>query len=101
MAPLVLALAFLAYLPALVFAAFGVSASGNSITVDTGGGLVFVVESTSGDITSLLYNNVQYQDSSKRSHLSSGLGSASVSYTTISGTYIKVTVSTSTLVCSS
>jgi rhamnogalacturonan endolyase len=71
--------------PAL--AAFGVTVSGNSLIVDTAGGLVFtgtpvfnmhthepkslfcIVEQTSGDITSMLYNGIQAQDQTKRSHI--------------------------------
>lgn len=46
-----------------VLAAFGITTSGSSLVVDTGGGLVFKVGTSSGDITSLVYNSVEYQDS--------------------------------------
>ncbi|KAK7691108.1 hypothetical protein QCA50_006211 [Cerrena zonata] len=76
--------------------AFGVSKSGNTITVDTAGGLVFKVDSTSCDITSMVYNGQEAQDQSKQSQISSGLGTATVSYTTI-GNYVKITCVTDTL----
>ncbi|KAJ7689883.1 polysaccharide lyase family 4 protein [Mycena olivaceomarginata] len=41
---------------------FGLAVSGTLWTVTTDGGLVFTVQSTSGDITSLLYNGIQAQD---------------------------------------
>ncbi|KAF8426229.1 polysaccharide lyase family 4 protein [Tirmania nivea] len=80
-----------------VFAAFGVSSNGNNYVVDTNGGLVFSVSKFNGDIVSLLYNGVQCQDSSKMSHVGSGLGHSSVTASTINSQYIKVTVSTPTL----
>ncbi|CAE6465791.1 unnamed protein product [Rhizoctonia solani] len=78
------------------FAGFGVKESGNSFVVDTDGGLVFTVDKRNGDITSMLYNGIQAQDQSKRSHISSGLGNAPCSWTKI-GNYIKITCTTSTL----
>ncbi|KAJ7347509.1 polysaccharide lyase family 4 protein, partial [Mycena albidolilacea] len=59
---------------------FGLTASGTLWTVTTDGGLVFTVQSTNGDITSLLYNGIQAQDPTKSSQLSSGLGTASCSW---------------------
>ncbi|CAE6438262.1 unnamed protein product, partial [Rhizoctonia solani] len=78
------------------FAGFGVKESGNSFVVDTDGGLVFTVDKRNGDITSMLYNGIQAQDQTKRSHISSGLGNAPCSWTKI-GNYIKITCTTSTL----
>ncbi|CCO37821.1 hypothetical protein BN14_12155 [Rhizoctonia solani AG-1 IB] len=78
------------------FAGFGVKESGNSFEVDTDGGLVFTVDKRNGDITSMLFNGIQAQDQSKRSHISSGLGNAPCSWTKI-GNYIKITCTTSTL----
>lgn len=66
------------------------------LSVDTGGGLVFRVSTTNGDITSLKYGSIECQDSSKYTQLSSGLGSATVSYK-ISGNYAIITIVTSTL----
>ncbi|KAB5589444.1 hypothetical protein CTheo_7112 [Ceratobasidium theobromae] len=88
----------LANLFAPVIAGFGVKESGNSLIVDTAGGLVdcFVVDKRNGDITSLLYNGIEAQDKTKNSHISSGLGTAPCSWTKI-GNYIKITCVTSTL----
>ncbi|KAB5588783.1 hypothetical protein CTheo_7770 [Ceratobasidium theobromae] len=86
----------LANLFAPALAAFGVTESGNSFVVDTAGGLVFTVDKTNGDITSMLYNGIQAQDQSKHSHIASGLGTAPCSWTQI-GNYIKITCVTSTL----
>ncbi|TFK45931.1 rhamnogalacturonase B [Heliocybe sulcata] len=74
----------------MVSRALSVSKSGNTITVDTSGGLVFKVNSNNCDITSMVYSGQECQDQS------SGLGSATVSYTTI-GNYVKITCETSTL----
>src|SRR4051794_35449137 len=49
------------FIPASLFAAFGLTSSGGFYTVDTGAGLVFKVNQTSGDITSLVFNGVEYQ----------------------------------------
>ncbi|KKY33406.1 putative rhamnogalacturonase b [Diaporthe ampelina] len=85
-----------------VFAAFGFTKSGDNYVIDAGSSnaLVFQVSSTSCDINSILYRGTQLQYSGKGSHISSGLGTAtvSVSQVTASGTsYIKVTCVTSTL----
>ncbi|CAE6424308.1 unnamed protein product [Rhizoctonia solani] len=85
----------LANLAAPALAAFGVTESGNSFIVDTAGGLVFTVEKTSGDITSMLFNGIQAQDQTKRSHISSGIG-ATCTWSKI-GNYIKIPCVTSTL----
>ncbi|CAE6468330.1 unnamed protein product [Rhizoctonia solani] len=89
------ALAFAACTPG-VLAAFGVTTGSGYLSVDTGGGLVFRVSTSSGDITSLKYNNIECQDSSKYTHIGSGLGSATVSYK-VSGNYATITIDTSTL----
>lgn len=78
-----------------VVAAFGYSTSGNSINVDTGAGLTFTVDKTSGDVTSMIFNGIQAQDSSKHSQISSGIG-ASCSPSQ-NGSLIKITCTTSTL----
>ncbi|EPQ56618.1 hypothetical protein GLOTRDRAFT_115799 [Gloeophyllum trabeum ATCC 11539] len=82
--------------PHLVARSFGLTVSGNSYVVDTAGGLVFTVNNQNCDITSLNYNGIEAQDQSKYSQISSGLGSATVSWTKI-GNYIKITCETSTL----
>ncbi|KAJ7105834.1 rhamnogalacturonase B [Mycena epipterygia] len=56
-------------------AAFGLVVSGNDFIVTTDGGLVFTVESTSGDITSMVFNGIQVSSrNGKRSQISSGIG---------------------------
>lgn len=86
-----------AFLSVTAYAAFGATGSGTQLTVDTNGGLVFKVSKSTGDIVSLVYNGIECQDSSKYSHISSGLGSSNVVAIT-SGSYIKITVTTSTLI---
>lgn len=78
---------------------FGVTTSGNSLIVDTSGGLVFTVDSTTGDITSLKYNGIEAQDQSgKHSQIASGIGaSCSWVVTGHDNNYIKITCTTSTL----
>ncbi|KAI3330230.1 polysaccharide lyase family 4 protein [Ustulina deusta] len=85
-----------------VLAAFGFAKSGNNYVIDAGSSepLVFTVSGTNCDITSIKYRNVELQGQSKGSHISSGLGSATVSVTEVSGSsnkYVKVTCLTSTL----
>ncbi|KAK7911528.1 rhamnogalacturonase [Apiospora marii] len=80
------------------FAAFGFTKSGNNYVVDAGSDnpLVFTVSGGSCDITSIKYRGVELQDR-QGSHISSGLGSATVSATTINNQYVKITCQTSTL----
>ena len=91
-----LGLALLTGLPARVFGAFGVTSSGGYYTVDTGGGLVFKVNQSSGDVTSLNFNGTEYQATDKNTHIASGLGSATVTATTYGSSYIKITVNSGT-----
>ncbi|RPB24684.1 rhamnogalacturonate lyase A [Terfezia boudieri ATCC MYA-4762] len=79
------------------YAAFGVTNTGSNYVVNTNGGLVFSVSKSTGDIVSLLYNGTQCQDSSKMSHIGSGLRSRNVAASTINSQYIKITVTTPTL----
>ncbi|KAF7346160.1 putative rhamnogalacturonate lyase A [Mycena sanguinolenta] len=106
-------LAILALLPS-AFAAFGVTTSGSNMVVDSGAGLVTTsglkihttseetelahppVNTANGDITSMLFNGKQLQDSSKFTQLSSGLGSASVT-SSVANNIAKITISTSTI----
>ena len=77
--------------------AFGVTSSGGVYTVDTGGGLVFNVNQSSGDITSLNFNGTEYQATDKNSQIASGLGSSGTVVTTpvVYGTnYIKIAIAT-------
>jgi rhamnogalacturonan endolyase len=62
-------------------AAFGFTKSGNNYVIDAGSSesLVFTVSGSSCDITSIKYRNVELQGQSKGSHISSGLGTATVS----------------------
>jgi hypothetical protein len=55
------------------------------------------VSTTSGDITSIKYNSVEYQYSKKYTQIASGLGTATVSYK-VSGNYATITIATDTLV---
>lgn len=79
-------------------AAFGLTNAGGLYTVDTGAGLVFQVNQTNGNVSSIVYNGVEYQDqtSGRTSHLISGLGSSgtSVTATNVGTNYIKVTIQT-------
>ncbi|KAI8628404.1 polysaccharide lyase family 4 protein [Xylariaceae sp. FL1651] len=94
-------------LPILTFAstvsaAFGYTKSGNNYVIDAGSAdsLVFTVSSANCDITSIKYRSIELQGQTKGSHISSGLGSATVSVTQIAGSansYVKVTCVTSTL----
>ncbi|TEB39741.1 hypothetical protein FA13DRAFT_1703960 [Coprinellus micaceus] len=87
---------FLSLLPA-AFAAFGVTRSGSNYVVDSGGGLVTTINGNNGDITSLNYNGKQLQDQSKFTHLSSGLGTSSVSSNIVNGNIAVITIKTSTI----
>jgi rhamnogalacturonan endolyase len=86
---------------------FGLTSDTDYYTIDTGAGLVFKVRRTdngvstqsAGDIASLVYNGVQYQDQSRGSQINSGfdylytgVSAVAVSATTIGTDYIKVTV---------
>ena len=79
-------------------AAFGVVVGGGFLTVNTESGLVYRVSQTSGDITSIQWNGKELNDPSKGSHLSSGLGSANVSFSlSPSGTTSVIAIETSTV----
>ncbi|KAF5393036.1 hypothetical protein D9757_001197 [Collybiopsis confluens] len=79
---------------------FGVVTSGNSLIVTTDGGLVFTVDQTTGDITSLKFNGIEAQDQSgKHSQISSGIGaSCTWVQTGNESNYIKITCTTGTLI---
>ncbi|KAK4145663.1 polysaccharide lyase [Dichotomopilus funicola] len=83
------------------FAAFGYTSSGGNYVIDAGSAnpLVFSVSQSSCDINSIKFRGTELQYGSKGTHISSGLGSATVSISQISGSsqYIKVTCVTSTL----
>lgn len=81
-------LSFLSFWTSSVFAAFGYTSDSTHFTVDAGSAnsLVFKVNRANGDISSILYRGVQLQQPSPYSHINSGLGTATVSATTISST---------------
>lgn len=69
-----------ATLSSSVLAAFGVTKSGSNFVVDAGSSnaLVFTVNGANCDLTSIKYRGEEFQYASKGSHISSGLGSATV-----------------------
>ncbi|HEY0073711.1 MAG TPA: rhamnogalacturonan lyase B N-terminal domain-containing protein [Abditibacteriaceae bacterium] len=94
-------------LPSKAYAAFGLTADSNFYTVDTGGGLVFKVRRTdngssthsAGDIASLFYNGVEYQNQLRGSqvnggfdYLYNGVTAVTVSAAIVATDYVKVTV---------
>lgn len=81
--------------PSSASAAFGVTSSAGSYITDTGGGLVFKVSQSSGDITSIQYNATEYQATDKHSQIASGLGAATVTATTYGNSHIKIAITTS------
>ncbi|KAJ2919028.1 hypothetical protein MD484_g1464, partial [Candolleomyces efflorescens] len=83
----------------VAYAAFGFTTSGNSINVDTNAGLLFTVDKSSGDITSMKFNGIEVQDpGSKKSHINSGVGAkCSATRTGNSNNYIKITCEAGTL----
>lgn len=102
------ALLFLAALfPATAFAEFGLTTSTDFYTVDTGAGLVFKVRrvdrgsstQSPGDIASLVYNGIEYQNQSRGSQVNSGfdwlyngISAVTVNAETIGTDIVKVTV---------
>ncbi|KAM7186637.1 polysaccharide lyase [Rhypophila sp. PSN 637] len=82
-------------------AAFGYTTSVNNYVVDAGSAnpLIFSVSRSSCDINSIKYRGTELQYSSQGTHIGSGLGSATVSISQLSGSfrYIKVTCVTPTL----
>jgi rhamnogalacturonan endolyase len=90
-----------------LLAAFGLSTATDFYTVDTGAGLVFKVRRTdngsstqsAGDLMSLVYNGVEYQNQTKGSHINSGfdflytgVSAVSVSASVINANFIRITV---------
>ena len=69
------------------FAAFGITTSGDNIIVDAGSENAFKISinSKSCDINSILYRGEDFQYKSKGSHISSGLGTATVKSEIVSG----------------
>lgn len=81
------------------YAAFGVTETSSTYAVDAGSSnsLRITINRSSCDITSILYRGEELQYKSQGTHISSGLGSATVSYQIIDNQYAKVTCATSTL----
>lgn len=88
-------------------ASFGLTQDANFYTVDTGAGLVFKIRRTdngvstqsAGDIASMIYNGVQYQDQSRGTQLNSGfdylynnVSAVAVTAATVGADTIKITV---------
>ena len=88
-------------------AAFGLTTATDYYQVDTGAGLVFKVRRTDngsstqspGDIMSLVWNGVEYQNQSRGSQITSGFdylysntSAVTVSGTVVNTNYIKITV---------
>ena len=88
-------------------ATFGLTQDANFYTVDTGAGLVFKIRRTdngvstqsAGDIASMIYNGVQYQDQARGTQLNSGfdylynnVSAVAVTATTVGADTIKITV---------
>jgi rhamnogalacturonan endolyase len=79
-------------------AAWGITDASGLLTVDTGAGLVFKVNKSSGDITSIKYNaGAELQGQTKFSHISSGLGSPATYAFSPSGTTATITITAATL----
>ncbi len=79
-------------------AAVGFSDDGTYYTVNTNAGLVYKIKKSNGDMTSCKLNGTELCGSTKASHISSGLGSAKVSYSkSPSGSTVVITCETSTL----
>src|SRR4051812_20652428 len=51
---------------------------------------------STGDVVSLVYNSVEYQDTSKGTHINSGLGTSTVTGELVSG-YTKITIQSGSL----
>ncbi|MEU2280755.1 rhamnogalacturonan lyase B N-terminal domain-containing protein [Streptomyces sp. NPDC013178] len=78
-------------------AGFGYTDDGTHYVVDTGANLVFKVDKSNGDLTSLVYKGTEYQGyGGMNSHIESGLGSSTVSIKQ-SGTTILISVTHGTL----
>lgn len=69
------------------FAAFGVVQDGSHFVVDAGSAnpLVYKVNRSNCDISSIVYRGTEVQNAAPYSHIGSGLGSATVSAQTIGG----------------
>lgn len=84
---------------ASALAAFGVTESSSAYVVDAGSSnsLSITISRSSCDITSILYRGEELQYKSQGTHLSSGLGTATVTSEIIEDQYAKITCNTATL----
>ena len=91
----------------VVSSSFGLTQDANFFTIDTGSGLVFKVRrldngvstQSAGDIASMIYNGVQYQDQARGTQVNSGfdflytgVSAVTVNAETVGTDFIKVTV---------
>lgn len=74
---------------------FGVTSSGGHFVVDTGANLVFAVNQSNGDVTSLRLHGVELQSQSRFSHVESGLGTGATVTASQNGDIIVITESVS------
>lgn len=73
----------------IAFGSWGYTETSDSYIIDTGKGLVVTVGTENGDITSLLYNDVEYNGyDGKNTQVESGLGASDVSITQYSDPYV-------------
>ncbi|KAE8150653.1 Rhamnogalacturonase B, N-terminal-domain-containing protein [Aspergillus avenaceus] len=73
-----LLLAFVTF-PLAAYAAFGYTDNGSEYVIDSGASLVIKVSKTNGDISSMVYNGVEYQGySGRNTQVEAGLGSSTV-----------------------
>ncbi|PWW00924.1 rhamnogalacturonan endolyase [Paenibacillus cellulosilyticus] len=84
--------------PSAFAATVYVTDNGSTVVVDTGAGLVYTINKSNGDMTSAKLNGTELIGSTKPSHIGSGLGSATVTWSkSPSGSTVNITVATSTL----
>jgi rhamnogalacturonan endolyase len=82
----------------LAVAPFGIQSFSGLYSVSTGAGLVFQVNQSSADITSIIWNNaVQMQSSANASYINSGIGTPTTATVSASGNTILLTSSNATL----
>lgn len=84
--------------PTAFAASVYVKDSGSRIVVNTGKGLEYTINKSNGDMISCKMNGIEL-NSSKASHINSGLGSAKVTWSkSPSGSTVLITVTTDTLI---
>ena len=82
----------------LTVAPFGIQSFGGLFSVSTGAGLVFQVNQSNADISSIIWNNaVQIQSSANASYINSGIGTPTTVTVSASGNTILLTSSNATL----